>query len=1467
MKAFHHSLSHVFIAEGSSHAYSSVSLFKTPAPRNLPRFLSFFFTPTETSEIPFLQLYASETLSIPVRHATVFPSTSLYRVKNQPLVFVLDLFLLSNPLFLHPLLIFNHANADPPPVSPSPNRSSELQFTAEVLHYRLSYRDPITSFEPVALSDSLPDVTQLISAQPLQNPALSAHSTRNTVISSQLRNMLLPNRVINTPAPTRALPFRSDALTIYCESVDGTLLLSPSVTVSSVESPALNIAVRAMSKMYRSSSVFVIDLSRLSERVRAAGLLLASKSTAALKWTPPLGYHVILAASFPRLLMPSEMDMRLFYHRFGDVADWRQWRVRLSSVATDEHPARSVVLPAFRPLRPGVIWFNLTDALFPYDVDVDVMPFRVLPRTPVENSGTPAYGPSVVDPAVELPDRCDVVRRWKSGHVHGDVHLVQGDGDIHFAPPCRRDLESRRWFRLRYRRFLPNDYAGWDLWTWDGTDPSGHGTSVPCDKAVSNLAFSEFVIDRGAYGTGTEISFKPRQGGIKWTDKDDPVRVWHEDILKSPLLKCEHDLPTFLITQGTHFVLHSLEEVRGSHKVFVENESSITIRTPVPIEWMCPPRADRPIPIKDTVVKFCDLETANRVGKGDAMPLDISGKAIQFHKVVHISPVEKRLLFSKRDANLDEDYPVERVIVLVPGFRTVVLSWERHDDWDKYLYEGMLGWDYRKEVCLFRCFAPTADGVFVVLYDCATGKAGRTVLPMRQIPEGCWKVIVKNDLRGKYYTLLVEGENKRLFPGVEIIDPYSRCNTAHNGRGLIFGAENTVVAPRPDIKPFEAIVYELHIRDVTIDKESGISRRGKFCGLAERGTRYLGESDKVEPDAPLTKWEQEKLLGVDASVQHLDQFSTGLDHIAQMGVTTVQILPIQDFDNDESDNFSYRWGYMPVHFNSPDGWYASSTVSEARITEFKQLVDAIHKAGMKVIMDVVYNHTAEDVNEFNLDARFSFNGLVPRYYYRTCGNTPIAHSGDSTCGKRAPYEPRCGECYSNGSGCGNEFRSEAPMGRKFIIDSLKYWVNEYQVDGFRFDLLGLIDVDTITQAASALHAIDKNIMLYGEPWCGGLTPIRMTEKGMQRSKGFGVFNNTFRDAIRGSPFDSEETFVMDGGRLSEVKGGIIGSIDSFCDAPIETINYVECHDNYTLWDHFRFYVRTRTGDIQFTEEDLRRMHKLAAVIIFTSQGVPFMQAGQEMCRTKFDVENSYESPDEINMIRWKSKVSEWTTVCYYRGLILLRRSHPEIFCMQTAAEIHESLIFYEDLGLPVPDRCIAYRIEGDSEKLLERRKRQQGRKSSTAEMREEAKKWTEVVVLLNPTPSQVLFRLPEGQSDCIWFQVVDASHAGVRDIRGPAIGSLEVQGRSAAVLRRASLKDTTNAQLLLRLDTISDSYCSFHGDNGLSAYAAGLNQEPTADEIVEMKNLRLEREKFEGLCESARKEASTADVGISDEQL
>lgn len=1185
-------------------------------------------------------------------------------------------------------------------------------------------------------------------------------------------------------------------------------------------------------RRYHSGKLITADLTGLTPAALSKGIELYLNSPApSLKWTPELGLDVICITPSPRLLTPQQADLLVCYHRYV-TNDWRNWYLHLTTKPRGEYPALDHFFP---PNCPNGFWGIL------YDLTGIVLPDACARLQPL-------YIPSahLTHPSANVAASSDIAREWTGTPASRILHLIQGVSDLYACAPTPEKLLYTRRFRVRYRRFLAADYQSWVLYTAGGTCEAS-ACHVPFIASDVSRAWADYIVDRGAYGDGSVVSAVPRKDDDTHAEQDGEVRVISTQFLDS----CPFEdgiggrLRTCIVVQGGG-VFSRIGITEGMLRVFVDGPSSVLVRFPFPRQWMPGINAKG---LDDVGVWNCE-ENALPFLKAHAY---MKKRELPFRRIRRVSHTEIRLLFDEATILFEEDFLVENVVVYAPGFGAVVLSWKICEDWDEYLYKGDLGWEYSVDQCCFRCFSPTACGVSLVLYDTAVGKSGRTVVPMRRIPEGCWKAIVQGDLKGKYYKLLSEGENKRLFPGVEVIDPYSRCNTSHTGRGLIFGTENTNICARPNVEPSEAIVYELHIRDVTVDDSSGILSPGKFMGLAERDT-LMKDISKKNALEPLTPWHQEKMQCVREPFQYLNKLSTGLDHIAQMGVNTIQILPIQDFDNDESNDKAYKWGYMPVHFNSPDGWYASKTDSVARVTEFKMLVDAIHKAGLKVIMDVVYNHTAEDSNEFNLQARFSFNGIAPRYYYRTCGNTPVAHTGESTCARRGQHEARCGECYSNGSGCGNEFRSESPMGRKFVIDSLKYWVNEYRVDGFRFDLLGLIDVETLTQASAALRSIDPKILIYGEPWCGGMTPIRSTEKGMQRSRGFGVFNNSFRDAIRGSPFGIEETFVMDGGRLSEVKAGIIGSIDDFCDIPLETINYVECHDNYTLWDHMRFYIRLRTDDISFTEEDMRRMNRLAAVLIFTSQGVPFMQAGQEMCRTKFDVENSYESPDDINKIRWRRKQSEWRTVQYYRGLILLRRSHPEIFCLKTSQEVHGSIIFYEDLGLPIPERCIAYKMTGNPAKLLTQLEKNCFDVDRIG-LREESLKWTELVLLFNPTPSDVVFQLPQGDTNQVWIQIVDAINAGVRNIGGPFVGHVTVQGRSASVLRRASDKDAFEAQLSLRLACFSDSYCSFHGDNVLSRYAVGLTHGIANEDIVTNRDLMSRRKQFEERNRRARPSA------------
>eukprot|EP00178_Gracilaria_changii_P005015 TRINITY_DN180_c1_g3_i1.p1 TRINITY_DN180_c1_g3~~TRINITY_DN180_c1_g3_i1.p1 ORF type:complete len:1523 (+),score=213.81 TRINITY_DN180_c1_g3_i1:863-5431(+) len=1346
----------------------------------------------------------------------VFGATAHYRVPQVPPLFVLDATQLSSTVSFAVQRSHHHALA-------SDAQSSFATFHAPFPQH--------VSLFPHSRHASC-DLFQLLVQQASRSKYLSSqiHSAQSLAVIPP--SIPVPSKHLilfyyrldrSTPVVTIAIKATTNTATTSLQPIS---LPSPYHTAR-----AFSVDITPLLQQRNTNQSHDLQLSIVPVRTSSATTI----QEAPLNWRPSLGLRVIYAQSFPTLLTPSNVDLSIVYHRYDH--HWAEWELHVWTHATEHYPAFTTKLTPTRPYIPGQIVFHLIGFIFPYKAQVYAEPVRMRlypARTTVND-----FGHTIVGEPYRDACRRDVVREWTSGEPPAQIlHFVQGDSKIYVRPPEPQRFNSQRYFKIRYRRFLPSDYDGWDLWSWDATDPASH--RVALEPVAETRAWTDFVVDRACYGGAGSICLLPRRGGGSWLEKDGAERVWNACLLEVYSERniersqsddqCGH-LPTFIITQHTSFVLRSLNEVKSMMDAYVDGDDSVIVTMPVPFEWVAPPKKSGGKSAPDITFKLCERSVQRPFDGEEQNHNLVPGRMLRYRKSKQLSPTKVRFLFDPSVATFEEDFLVENVIVDVAPFAAVCLHWEKHQDEDKYFYDGMLGWMYSAEQCVFRCFAPAADQVSVVLYDAATGDAGRLVVPMRRIPEGCWKATIARDLKGMYYKLLAEGEDKRLFPGVEVIDPYSKCNTAHNGRGLIYGTDTSTVYERPSISAAELIVYELHIRDITIDKFSGIRSGGKFLGLAERGTKMKMKTAETPQSKALTPWEQEAMPGAEKESLRLHKFSTGLDHIAQMGVTAIQIMPVQDFDNDEADDTSYRWGYMPVHFNSPDGWYASSTYSAARVKEFKKLVSAAHKAGLRVIMDVVYNHTAEDSNEFNLEARFSFNGLAPRYYYRTCGNTPVAHNGESTCGRRKANEPRCGECYSNGSGCGNEFRSESPMGRKFIIDSLKFWVTEYGVDGFRFDLLGLIDVDTIQRAVKELKAIDSGIVVYGEPWIGGLSPIKATDKGSQRSKGFAVFNDSFRNAIRGSPFDTEETFIVDGGRVTEVKGGIIGSVDMFADSPFESINYVECHDNRTLWDHLQHYIRLRTDTIKFTEEDVRRMHKLAAVLVLTSQGIPFIQAGQEMCRTKFDDENSYESPDEINMIRWGTKLKEWSTVQYYRGLILLRRAHPEIFCLETADEIHDKIVFYEDCGLNVPDRCIAYRIKGDPEKLLKRLQKKQPEidlKETTPE--EESQRWSEVAVLFNATPLQVVFELPGKETDVMWMQVVNSSAAGTRTINGPLIGSLEVGGRSAAVVRRASPQECCDLQLEMRLGHIAEAHCSFHGDDPISRYAVGLEPWPTREE-------------------------------------
>ena len=329
------------------------------------------------------------------------------------------------------------------------------------------------------------------------------------------------------------------------------------------------------------------------------------------------------------------------------------------------------------------------------------------------------------------------------------------------------------------------------------------------------------------------------------------------------------------------------------------------------------------------------------------------------------------------------------------------------------------------------------------------------------------------------------------------------------------------------------------------------------------------------------------------------------------------------------------------------------------------------------------------------------------------------------------------------------------MARRYILDCLKHWVTEYKVDGFRFDLLGLIDRETIGLIVEELRALDPQLLIYGEPWAGGATPIEIIHKGAQRGQGWAVFNDHFRDALKGNVFNARTGgFVQTGGNLPAVKRGLIGALDDFTDSPLETINYVECHDNHTLWD--RLYIST-ADNAEVTDTDRRAMDKLAAVLLLTAQGIPFLHAGQEFLRSKGGHHNSYDKPDALNMIRWQKKAENYDVFDYYRGLIALRRAHP-LFRQENAKELRNSLKYFdENLHLPVPAGCLAFQLEdiaGQDE-------------------------WSRALVLVNPQPQLHAFIIPVGN----WQVYADAQRSAINPL-GQSITTAEISvaPRSALLL-------------------------------------------------------------------------------------
>lgn len=901
-------------------------------------------------------------------------------------------------------------------------------------------------------------------------------------------------------------------------------------------------------------------------------------------------------------------------------------------------------------------------------------------------------------------------------------------------PPKERAEQGTATLIIHYHRYN-GDYEPWDLWVWvQGKEGAGYPfTDRDEFGAVAVITVPERA-DR--------LGFIVRKGGSSWTAKD---------VTKDRFIDVTDGRAEIWVVEGQEAFATRLDQVSTAPKVkaaYLDSRRSLTAQLSHPLELTGQGtegfQLNPPLPIESVSdgrlsdlgligyqfingggqIRFVlepgrlGFRKAASDGKAnlfisgpfngwggtaagsfkpmEAWKMSYSGETGRYELVVPVGEGEGQVPRSGSEFKFTEDrgggqewYPSANIAISAPAGKgtyevlitlaadaditrsytlehaqmepSLVLKRGVLDD-PAFVYTGDdLGHRYGTSGTRFRLWAPTVSGVEVLLYDGPTGGSPQAH-PMRADAGGTWLAEIPGNLKDRYYTFrLLSGGTK-----AEVMDPYAVGAGINGNRALIVNLKETnppgwETHRRPPFGPItDAVIYEVHVRDLSTHVSSGITDKGKFLGLAQGGTRGPG--------------------GV----------KTGLDHLVELGITHVHLLPPFDFASvDEARPDQFNWGYDPKNFNVPEGSYATDPNGTARITEFKQMVQALHQAGLRVVIDVVYNHTSVGASPFE--------EIAPHYYYRW-----------DAAGRMA-----------NGSGTGNETASERPMMRKYIVDSVRYWATEYQIDGFRFDLMGLHDVETMRQVRQALDQIDPSIIVYGEPWTGGASPLEPSVrmgKGAQKGMNIAVFNDHIRNAIKGDNDGVIRGFATGAGALTmNIQRGVVGSIDfdnwiaDFTRHPGESINYVSSHDNLTLWDKIANSNKVETA------ENRIRMDLLSQAIIFTSQGVPFMQGGEELLRTKGGNHNSYNAPDSVNQFDWSRKQKYRQVFDYYQGLIAIRRAHPA-FRLTTAEAVRQHLQFLE----PLPPNTVAFWLKdgagGDS--------------------------WRQIVVIYNPNQHEVEVKLP-----------------------------------------------------------------------------------------------------------------------------
>ena len=626
----------------------------------------------------------------------------------------------------------------------------------------------------------------------------------------------------------------------------------------------------------------------------------------------------------------------------------------------------------------------------------------------------------------------------------------------------------------------------------------------------------------------------------------------------------------------------------------------------------------------------------------------------------------------------------------------------------RYTYAGDdLGNTYSLQETRFRVWAPTATIVDLVTYPSESSSASQGVVTHMILDvKGTWIATIKGDLNATIYNYRVTvGGVER-----EAVDPYVRATTINGIRGVVVDLVKTNPKSWTSTKPSfsgkstDAVIYELHIRDLSMDSSSNIpaAHKGMYLALTDVNT-------KSSTGTP-----------------------TGVNAIKDLGITHVELLPVFDYASVDESSPTFNWGYDPQNYNVPEGSYSTNPHNPAnRITELKTAVQALHDDKLRVMMDVVYNHV------FNA-SDFSEEKIVPGYFFRTNADGTLA----------------------NGSGVGNDVASERPMVSKFIVDSVKYWASQYHFDGFRFDLMGLLDITTMQKIRKTLDAIDPSILILGEGWDMGTlaAPDRANQKNIASLTGIAAFNDELRDGIKGSVFDSADQGYATGkvSQVSHVKVGIVGNIDYgkgiegkwTTKDPTQSVNYVESHDNLTLFDKLTASVKGASP------AKIELLDRFSASIALLAQGVPFIQAGQEFLRSKNGDSNSYKSNDTINSLKWNLRAKNSTTLNYYKGLIALRLSHPA-FRMSSANYVKQHLVFLKE-----PNNVIGYQLNGKALKDT----------------------WSSIVVVHNPNSAPNKITLPTKAN---WKVVVQGASAGTRvlvTLKGAK--TVMVPGQSTLVLEK-----------------------------------------------------------------------------------